>query len=238
MRRGHRWLEPRYDRPTQGFVATLSSELRNFRLGIKMWYTLGRPVRPWKDMVMRMSSRVVAPSAVAFFSVAALLCSPASSQTAPSTAPLPSISVEAPKHVARPSRPERVAHAVVSRRSSSVRQTPSVDDGTPTGGSGPPLARIAALEKVASNCNGGCESSLPHGGMPWVGCSESAGGSHGIGAFSITCRDNLTYKSYVDCVETKVFLGEYPNKARWTCSSLQIAGKFRVAELRRPKRPH
>lgn len=203
-----------------------------------MWYTLGRAVRPWKDMVMRMSSRVVAPSAVAFFSVTVLLCSPASSQTAPSAAPLPSISVEAPKHVARPSRPERVAHTVVSRRRSPDRQTSSVDDGTPTGGSGPPLARIAALEKVASNCNGGCESSLPHGGLPWVGCSESAGGSHGIGAFSITCRDNLTYKSYVDCVETKVFLGEYPNKARWNCSSLQVAGKFRVAELRRPKRLH
>ena len=188
---------------------------------------------------MRMSSRSVAPSAVAFFSVAVLLCSPASSETAPGTAPLPSITVEAPKQVARPSRPERVAHTVVSRRRSSVRQTPSADDAnTPTGGSGPPLVRIGRLEKMASNCNGGCESSLPHGGLPWVGCSESAGGSIGLGPFSITCRDNLTYKSYTDCLETKVFLGEYQNKARWTCSSLQIAGKFRVAELRRSRRPH
>lgn len=52
-----------------------------------------------------------------------------------------------------------------------------------------------------------------------------------------TCRDNLTYKSYVDCVETKWFLGEYRNRAWWLCSSLQAAGKFKVAELKRPKRP-
>ncbi|WFU64977.1 MULTISPECIES: hypothetical protein [Bradyrhizobium] len=98
------------------------------------------------------------------------------------------------------------------------------------------LGRIAALEKVASNCNGGCESSLPHGKDPWVGCSESTGGqTHG--PFSSTCRDNLTYKSYVDCVETKWFLGEYRNRAWWLCSSLQAAGKFKVAELKRPKRP-
>ncbi|WP_249148270.1 hypothetical protein [Bradyrhizobium jicamae] len=98
------------------------------------------------------------------------------------------------------------------------------------------MARIAALEKVASNCNGGCESSLPHGNLPWVGCSFSAG-DDALGPFSTTCRDNLTYKSYVDCVETKVFLGEYQNKARWTCSSLQASGKYQqVAE--RAKHPH
>ena len=186
---------------------------------------------------MRMSSSFVAPSAFAALSTL-LLCGPVASQTN-SANPLPSITVEAPKQVARPSRPEPVAHTVASHRRSAVRQTSSADDdNAPTGGYGPPLVRIGRLEKMASNCNGGCESSLPHGGLPWVGCSESAGGSIGLGPFSITCRDNLTYKSYVDCVETKVFLGEYQNKARWTCSSLQIAGKFRVAELRRPKRPH
>ena len=95
---------------------------------------------------------------------------------------------------------------------------------------------LYALEKVASNCNGGCESSMPHGKDPWVGCSESGGGQT-YGPFSATCRDNLTYKSYVDCVETKWFLGEYRNRAWWLCSSLQAAGKFKVAELKRPKRP-
>ncbi|SEC71107.1 hypothetical protein SAMN05444164_2545 [Bradyrhizobium erythrophlei] len=199
---------------------------------------MGRNVRPRKDVVMRSSSSFVAPSAVAILSIV-LLCGPAASQTETgAAAPLPSITVDAPKQVARPSKPERVAHTVVSHRRSSARQTSSDGANTPTGGSGPPLARIAALEKVASNCNGGCESSLPHGNLPWVGCSESAGGSLGLGPFSITCRDNLTYKSYVDCVETKVFLGEYQNKARWTCSSLQIAGKFKVAELKRSRRAH
>jgi hypothetical protein len=167
-----------------------------------------------------------------------LLCSPASSQITTGPTPLPNITVEAPRPVARPSKPERVAHTVVSHRRSSARQTSSDDADTPTGGSGPPLVRIAALEKVASNCNGGCESSLPHGNLPWVGCNEAAGGAFGLGPFSITCRDNLTYKSYADCLETKLFLGEYPNKARWTCSSLQAAGKFKVAELKRSRPPH
>ncbi|GEC55292.1 hypothetical protein BEL01nite_43350 [Bradyrhizobium elkanii] len=58
------------------------------------------------------------------------------------------------------------------------------------------------------------------------------------GPFSSTCRDNLTYKSYVDCVEIKWFLGEYRNRAWWLCSSLQVAGKFKVAELKRSKPPH
>lgn len=186
---------------------------------------------------MRSSSSFVAPSAVVILSTV-LLCGPAASQTETgATAPLPSITVEAPKQVARPSKPERVAHTVVSHRRSSARQTSSDDADTPTGGSGPPLVRIGRLEKLASNCNGGCESSLPHGSLPWVGCSESAGGKNGAGPFSITCRDNLTYKSYTDCLETKLFLGEFPNKARWNCSSLQAAGKFKVTELKRSRPP-
>jgi hypothetical protein len=42
----------------------------------------------------------------------------------------------------------------------------------------------------------------------------------------------------VDCVETKIFLGEYRNRAWWVCSSLQAAGKFQVAELKRSRQPH
>src|SRR5260221_3572301 len=96
------------------------------------------------------------------------------------------------------------------------------------------LGRIAKLDKVASNCNGGCESSLPHGKDPWVGCSESGGGQTNA-PFSPTCRDSLTYKSYVDCVETKVFLGDYRNRAYWICSSLSAGNKFQVAELKRSR---
>jgi hypothetical protein len=48
----------------------------------------------------------------------------------------------------------------------------------------------------------------------------------------------------VDCVETKIFLGEYRNRAWWVCSSLQAAGKLQatgklqVAELKRSRQPH
>jgi hypothetical protein len=189
---------------------------------------------------MRLSSGFVAPSAVAVLSTV-LLCGPAASQIpTDSTKPLPSITVEAPKQVARPNRSKQVANTVASRRrsptSSSTAQTPSPAPGSI-------LGRIAALEKVASNCNGGCESSLPHGKDPWVGCSESGGGQT-TAPFSATCRDNLNYKSYVDCVETKIFLGEYRNRAWWVCSSLQAAGKLQatgklqVAELKRSRQPH
>jgi len=184
---------------------------------------------------MRLSSRFVAPSAFAFLSTV-LLCGPAASQTATgSAAPLPSITIEAPKQVARPHRPKQVANTAASRRTPSTAQTSTAQKPSPAPDS--ILGRIAKLEKVASNCNGGCESSLRHGDAPWVGCSESGGGLT-TGPFSTTCRDNLTYKSYVDCVETKVFLGDYRNRAYWVCSSLSAAGKFQVAELKRSKRPH
>ncbi|MGY3587521.1 hypothetical protein ACVIGB_003427 [Bradyrhizobium sp. USDA 4341] len=199
---------------------------------------LGRHVRSREDKVMKLSSRFVAPSAVAFLSTF-LLCGPAVSQTATgSSAPLPSITVDAPKPAARPIRPKEVSSSrVAARRPSSTGHTPSSSARMPSPAPDSVLGRIASLEKVASNCNGGCESSLPHGKDPWVGCSESAGGqTHG--PFSSTCRDNLTYKSYEDCVETKVFLGEYRNRAYWVCSSLSAAGKFQVAELKRSRHPH
>ncbi|WP_453954706.1 hypothetical protein [Bradyrhizobium sp. USDA 377] len=54
--------------------------------------------------------------------------------------------------------------------------------------------------------------------------------------FSPTCTDTITHKNYVDCVETKVFLGDYRNRAYWICSSLSAGNKFQVADLKRPKR--
>jgi hypothetical protein len=97
------------------------------------------------------------------------------------------------------------------------------------------LGRIARLEKVASSCNGGCASSFPSGKDPWVGCSESGGGLN-YGPLSPTCRDTITHASYENCVETKVFLGEFRNRAHWFCSSLQAGNRFKVAELKRSKR--
>jgi hypothetical protein len=183
---------------------------------------------------MRLSSSFVAPSAVAVLTV--LLCGPASSQTATdSTKPLPSITVEAPKQVARPNSQKQAANTVASRRRSTT-QTSSSTARTPSPAPDSILGRIARLEKVASNCNGGCESSLRHGNAPWVGCSESAGGEV-TAPFSLTCRDNLSYKSYVECVETKWFLGESAKRAWWLCSSLDAAGKFEVAEIKRSRHP-
>ena len=168
---------------------------------------------------MRSSSSFVAPSAIAILSTA-LLCSLSStavSQTATGAATsLPSITVVAPKQVARP--PQRPAQAatVASRRAAPTPQTPPPAPGSV-------LAKLAALEKASSSCNGGCETSFKSGNAPWVGCSEAAGVFH---TFSATCRDTLTYKTYLECKETKVFLGLDRPKAWWFCSSLQAGGKF------------
>jgi hypothetical protein len=92
------------------------------------------------------------------------------------------------------------------------------------------MAKLARLEREASSCNDGCESSFKRGKDPWVGCSESAGY---YSVFSATCKDTLTYNSYVDCGETKMFLGWDRQRAWWYCTSMQIGGKFRVTEANR-----
>ena len=119
--------------------------------------------------VMRLSSSFVAPSAVAILSTA-LLCGPsgtAMSQTATGSAtPLPNITVEAPRQVARPHRPKQVANTVASRRTSPTAQTPSAAPGSV-------MAKLAALEKTSSNCTDGCQTSFKYGNQPWNGCSTS-----------------------------------------------------------------
>jgi hypothetical protein len=97
------------------------------------------------------------------------------------------------------------------------------------------LARLAKLEREASSCNGGCATSFPVGKEPWVGCSE-AGAGETSGRFSPTCRDTITHKNYVECVETKVFLGDYRNRAYWFCSGLSAGNRFKVAEIRQSGR--
>src|SRR6267142_3030591 len=188
-----------------------------------------------KDMVMRLSSSVVAPSAVAILSTA-LLCGPsgtAMSQTATgSSTQLPNVTVDPPRQVARPQRPEVTPQGsgrVVHRAGRTSRSTQTAT-GTPSAARGPVMAKLARLEREASSCNDGCESSFKRGKDPWVGCSESAGY---YSVFSATCKDTLTYKSYVDCGETKMFLGWDRQRAWWYCTGMQIGGKFRVTAANR-----
>jgi hypothetical protein len=186
-------------------------------------YALGRHVRPLEDIVMRLSSSVVAPSAAAVLATV-LLCGPAASQTATGSATsLPGITVVAPKQVARPHRPKQVANTVISRGTSSTAQTPSAAPDSVQ-------AKIAKLERASSSCNGGCETSFKSGDAPWVGCSLTGPEFTNL---SSTCTDTLTYKHYADCVDTKAFLGWDRKAIWWHCSSLLAGGKFRVAELKR-----
>jgi hypothetical protein len=186
---------------------------------------------------MRSSSSLFAPSAIAILSIS-LLCSLSStavSQTATGpAAPLPSITVVAPKQVARPHRPERVA----PRRTSSTAHTPTAQTSSASpeaiiAGPGSTLGKFAKLEKISSSCNGGCETSFKSGNAPWVGCSEAAGY---YSTFSATCRDTLTYASYTGCMDTKMFTGWERNRAWWYCTSLLAGNKFNVAELKRSRR--
>ncbi|TYL77414.1 hypothetical protein FXB38_29820 [Bradyrhizobium cytisi] len=182
---------------------------------------------------MKLSSGFAVPSAVVILSTL-LLCSTngtAMSQTTTgSDSSLPAVSVEAPKQMARPTvtSPRRSTTATAHRTSgSSTAQTPAFAPNTA-------LGRLARLERSASTCNGGCETSYRVGNAPWVGCSIS--GDRDISNFSPTCRDTLTYNTYAQCVDTKTFLGSTSREARWLCSSLlaggKLAGENQVAEIK------
>jgi len=185
---------------------------------------------------MRLPSSLVVPSALAFLSTT-VLCGPAASQIPTgSAATLPPVTVAAP--AAKPHRTEQTTNTgVSSRRTASPARTSSSATSTPSYAPGSVMGRIASLERVASSCNGGCASSFAHGKEPWIGCSES-GGNIDYGPFSPTCRDTITHKSYMDCVDTRVFLGDNRNRAHWMCSSLAAGNRFQVAELKRSKRAH
>jgi hypothetical protein len=173
---------------------------------------------------MRMSSSFAAPSAVAILSTA-LLCGP--SGTAMSQSQLPSVTIEAPRQVARPQRPEVTPQGsgrAVHRAGRTSRSTQTAT-GTPSDARGPVMAKLARLEREASSCNDGCESSFRRGKDPWVGCSESAGY---YSVFSATCKDTLTHRDYAQCVETKMFLGWDRQRSWWYCTGMLAGGKFRV----------
>jgi hypothetical protein len=182
---------------------------------------------------MRLSSSPVAPSAVAILSTALLcgLSGTAVSQTATGSAtPLPSITVDAPKQVARRHRPEQMANTVVSRPARPTPQTPPpAKDST--------MAKLAALEKTSSSCTDGCQTSFKYGNQPWNGCSTTGGEFN----FSATCRNIGNYKTYFECKDARLLVGARNSEAWWYCSSLLAGGKlagekYQVAELKRSGR--
>jgi hypothetical protein len=174
---------------------------------------------------MRMSSSIVARSAVAILSTA-LLCGPngtamSQTQTPSGGTSLPSITIHAPKpRVAKPEKPkqrevvrETVRTAVYPGRS------PSPTSAT---GSGPlagesPLARLRRLERMSSSSAGGVQTSFRVGNRPWVGCSASGWPAL---AYPGTCRNIYGYKSYTECTETSHFLAWRPMEYHWYCTSL------------------
>ena len=186
----------------------------------------GRRLFPdWGELVVRMSSSLVAPSAVAILSTSLLcgLSGTAASQTTPSS-PLPSVTVTAPEQRARPpQRQERAANTgTASRRGLAARTTAQTAGGTPQGAT---MVKLAQLEKKTNNYNNSCETSFKRGKDPWVGCSESARYNS---VFSATCKDTLTHRDYAQCVETKMFLGWDRNRSWWYCNGMLAGGKFRV----------
>lgn len=177
---------------------------------------------------MKLSSDFAASSALAILSTALFfgLSGAAKSQINPgSVTPLPGITVDAPKHVVKPQGQKHETSASASRRASSSASSGSQAVGTPAAAPDSVMGKIAKLERSASSCNGGCETSVRTGNAPWVGCSLSSG-ENSTGAFSLTCRDTLTYRTYAECTSTKIFLGWIPREARWHCSSLLAAGKL------------
>jgi hypothetical protein len=177
---------------------------------------------------MRIPSSLVAPAAVTILSTLLLcgLSGTAASQTTPSST-LPSVTVTAPAQKARPpQRRERAANTGRGlRRGTATRTTAQTAGATPSAAQGPVMAKLARLEREASSCNDGCESSFRRGKDPWVGCSESGGY---YSTFSATCKDTLTHRDYVQCVETKMFLGWDRGRSWWYCTGMLAGGRFRV----------
>lgn len=174
--------------------------------------------------LMRFSSGFAVPSVVVTLSTVLLCSSTAMSQPTPNSS-LPAVTVEAPK--ARPTLvPREGPTTVTSHRATRHRATGLSAAQNPAFGPNTALGRLAKLERSASSCNGGCETSYRVGNAPWVGCSLS--GQEGVDGsmFSPTCRDTLNYNTYAQCVETKGFLGATSRESRWLCTSLLAGGKL------------
>jgi hypothetical protein len=83
------------------------------------------------------------------------------------------------------------------------------------------MAKLAAIERTASNCTDGCQTSFKHGNQAWNGCSWD-----GSGGPSITCRNAHNFKTYSECVEHGLLLGWRSAENSWYCGSLHAAGKL------------
>jgi hypothetical protein len=166
---------------------------------------------------MRFSPRFIS-STVATLPIVLLLCGLSGTAISQTQIPsgsttLPSITVQAPSHVARPLTPNR--RAVVQRV---VRTTVSrgTSPATPfTAAQESVLAKLARIERASSSCDGGCATSFRSGNRPWIGCSAS-----GWPAYSGTCKNGRNYKTYVECTEAAYFLAWKPMEVHWYCTSL------------------
>jgi hypothetical protein len=190
----------------------------NFEVpGCEFWPDVGTHwggilVQVLGEVSMRFSSLFVASPAVALLSIELFcgLSGPAMSQAPTgSAATLPSITVEAPRQVARPKH-RAVARSAVPRRTSPTVQTAAA---TPDSDA----AKLARLERIKTSCTDGCQTSFRHGNAPWNGCSTS-----GWSALSSTCRNVANYKSYIECRESGLLVGSRPAEIFWYCSSLAM----------------
>ena len=167
---------------------------------------------------MKSSSLFVARLAVAFLSIASLLCGQsgtAMSQTAtPSDGAvtwLPTVVVRAPKQVAGLQKRRAAARSTVSPRTSPTIQTSSA-----TSMSMSPAAKLAKFASTTGSCVDGCQTSFSYGGAPWHGCSVSAG------TLSPTCRNAGNFKTYAECMEAGLLVGWRSNEEAWYCTSLAL----------------
>jgi hypothetical protein len=162
---------------------------------------------------MRISSRSVTSPAVAFASIALLLCGLGGSEAATTsdgvTSSLPAVVVDAPKQSARPQKrePRTIARSALSPRTSPTAAAP------PTS---PISAKLARLASVTGSCVGGCATSFRTANAPWHGCSVSGG------VYSSTCRNTRNYKTYAECTEGGLTLGWRNAEAAWACTSLGL----------------
>jgi len=196
---------------------------------LETWYDVrtGPGVYVWNGVrIMRMSSTLVAPAAVALLSTA-LLCG--LSGTAMSENQLPGATIDAPKQVARPHRlvarphrPPLVANTFASNPASPTDQKPASGSVT------------AALEKLASRANSSSASSRSDN-RPRLGCASPGGFT-----LATTCRNPYNYKTYQECGEAGILMGWRHYEIWWYCSSLHASGQLSGEKLQqfaeRPER--
>jgi hypothetical protein len=170
---------------------------------------------------MRLSSRFLSNLTLVFSSIALLLSGPGGTAMAaadPSgSSSLPSITVEAPKPVARPHRtvPRAVARpAPRARHTRTVSRETSPAPTTQPGGQGSVLERLKRLERTSHGCDERC---LKIRSQP--GCSESSWPQTSVG---VGCGNRRHFTHYVQCTDHLYFLGWKPREGWWYCTSLAL----------------